>query len=553
MKRSFLWALAFFSILSLADEKKLYLYQKPYSGFLQDSKERFTSTDEQILEALVQTSKVKSEVQVPNSICGPKTVFTRSAFWSCEKGGWKNQYEYFWSEASKVWKDRPDLMQLCTLQSESTAQQALEDAKKNMKVSELGWIGVQFPFTEAGFKASLLAANISFEFGQYAIATILFENILEKAKMSPNLFGKFLTARTYLHAAFAAKRSGLRTQNEAVVLFNEAKKMAGAKGITIGFKVYSIWEIEEEFQKDFLEMKAEVRWDRQPFTFLFPNERRIYENARAVARGEKEDGPELVAALDDETRLFQLLITVAPKTTRSWMKKFVDLVKVSDLKAPSWQNLTDYLSEESNCVLTDLTYQPVVISIPSQTELNFNTQLNRFTKMELNEEDTIDNAFVLLSNLTGLKDLTIRNIYMGGDGFKDLKEFPPLENLVLEQTDFSDEALKTLKGFKNLKNLELSGNYSVGDEGITHLLELKNLEEFGVYSCFSVTDASLRTFEKMKKLRVLNIGYTSITREGLKSFKIPNLEKLVIPNTFGEDVKKAIEKNNPKLKVVIDV
>lgn len=87
--------------------------------------------------------------------------------------------------------------------------------------------------------------------------------------------------------------------------------------------------------------------------------------------------------------------------------------------------------------------------------------------------------------------------------------------LDLSRTRITDAGLKTLEKMPNLQHLDLRGT-AVGDAGLDALAPLRNLRTLGLYGT-AVTDAGLPALQRLSSLRRLYVGGTRVTSPGVAS------------------------------------
>ena len=106
-----------------------------------------------------------------------------------------------------------------------------------------------------------------------------------------------------------------------------------------------------------------------------------------------------------------------------------------------------------------------------------------------------------------------------------------LRELVLENTEITDEGLAKLAGLATLKSLNLRRSSYLTDAGLEHLTKLPQVEQLHLlYNNFG--DAGMEHLAKIPKLRVLDLrGCVLVTDEGLEHLaKLTNLERLKLRN-----------------------
>jgi hypothetical protein len=119
------------------------------------------------------------------------------------------------------------------------------------------------------------------------------------------------------------------------------------------------------------------------------------------------------------------------------------------------------------------------------------------------------------------------------DCFAKLELFPNLTTLRMQMCDVSDKDLATIQALKKLRTLDLTGT-NVAD-GVGCLAELHDLESLDLHGTH-VGDVGAARLAKLTMLVHLDLGYTKITNEGLRSVsKLVNLRDLDLSNTSIDD------------------
>ncbi|MDB4650145.1 hypothetical protein OAE37_00095 [Pirellulaceae bacterium] len=167
-----------------------------------------------------------------------------------------------------------------------------------------------------------------------------------------------------------------------------------------------------------------------------------------------------------------------------------------------------------------------------------------------------DSGLEGLAKLSQLTSLHLFSVTLNGDGIAHLRSLP-LSELTLQSNNISAKSLRELGSLRSLTGLNIDCNQvddsclpSIGkllnlkrlsfgvdidekkmgglltDNGIKHLEKLEKLEVLSLTGHKAITDASLTRFAKMKKLRNLFTGGTSVTKNGAKSLKswLPDCE-----------------------------
>ena len=149
-----------------------------------------------------------------------------------------------------------------------------------------------------------------------------------------------------------------------------------------------------------------------------------------------------------------------------------------------------------------------------------------------------DEGLKIVSQWGKLRSLSLRDMAIRGDFFKELAGLPSLRTLSAIQTMVSDGALQHLTGceqleelalaqtlvtdggleamshLKNLKRLDLAQT-PVSDQGLAHLATLRQLEWLNLSGNLGITDQSVKLLLDLPQLKEVYLDGTSMTQEGL--------------------------------------
>lgn len=115
--------------------------------------------------------------------------------------------------------------------------------------------------------------------------------------------------------------------------------------------------------------------------------------------------------------------------------------------------------------------------------------------------------------------------------FRQLGSFPKLERLWLADTQLTDRELRYVGQVAELRILDIQSGYEITDQGVTHLLNLNQLEHLCLRNS-QMTDISLRPLTRFSELKKLWIGGNDITDNGLIHLKqLTKLEVLGLTNS----------------------
>jgi WD40 repeat protein len=105
-------------------------------------------------------------------------------------------------------------------------------------------------------------------------------------------------------------------------------------------------------------------------------------------------------------------------------------------------------------------------------------------------------------------------------GLKSLKKIHKLT--LLYSAHVTESALAALKELPGLRALQLTGMKHLTDAGLKHLRPCRQLEELVLDYCPKVTDAGLEHLSGMPQLRLLRLGSTGVTANGVERFRQNN-------------------------------
>lgn len=169
------------------------------------------------------------------------------------------------------------------------------------------------------------------------------------------------------------------------------------------------------------------------------------------------------------------------------------------------------------------------------SELKHIQHLKKLKTLNLSFCKLPEEGLTFLDSLNHLENLNLDDCKNLQNGMlKHLENLPYLQELSMVAChSITDEGLEYLKALKNLRKLTLTG-CRVTEAGLTHLLDLENLEELTFYPMHgdhAIKDKGLKVFHSFKNLRKLSIRHwAGITEEGLLSLP-SQLEDLDISHT----------------------
>jgi Leucine-rich repeat (LRR) protein len=129
-----------------------------------------------------------------------------------------------------------------------------------------------------------------------------------------------------------------------------------------------------------------------------------------------------------------------------------------------------------------------------------------------------DGTLKIVSHLTQLEALDIANTPITDNGFDHLIELTRLRELALGRIRLSDIVLEMLRMLPTLTTLDLSGPRSA---------DRPDLASGNRTGESAMHEHALRAISELKELRVLKLGYSNISREGLRALStLSQVEKL---------------------------
>ncbi|MDP6445120.1 MAG: cytochrome c [Pirellulaceae bacterium] len=166
-----------------------------------------------------------------------------------------------------------------------------------------------------------------------------------------------------------------------------------------------------------------------------------------------------------------------------------------------------------------------------------------------------------MDQLRGLPELTAINFGSTVVTGRELAELERLSGLtsveIYRGEALSNEDLAHLGALRRLKKLCVHSGRRLTDGGLAHFAELNDLEQLSLVDCRKITDAGLRHLEdlsrlnylglfqtnvtgtgveRLSELRILTLGKTPVSREGLECVaRLENLEVLSLSDTSTAD------------------
>jgi len=138
-----------------------------------------------------------------------------------------------------------------------------------------------------------------------------------------------------------------------------------------------------------------------------------------------------------------------------------------------------------------------------------------------------------LSPLMQLRSLDLqRSVNLQDDAFVVLAEFPKLEELVLVEGVFTNDALVHLQRLESLQRLDLRSCSAITADGLKRLEPLRHLQILRIGGA-GIDDAALEVVNGLETLTGLTIEDASITDGGLAHLEGLPLEDLSLARCFG--------------------
>ena len=136
-----------------------------------------------------------------------------------------------------------------------------------------------------------------------------------------------------------------------------------------------------------------------------------------------------------------------------------------------------------------------------------------------------DETLSLIGQIPTIKVVVLKGGSVTNTGEAYLSDLPNLQMLGLWKTRVGDGGLQCLRSHKHLKNLVLDET-NVTDQDLVYLRELNEMEEWLGLSAVRITDAGLENLVSMKKLRSLTLIRTNVTAEGVRKLQaaLPNTD-----------------------------
>jgi len=129
-----------------------------------------------------------------------------------------------------------------------------------------------------------------------------------------------------------------------------------------------------------------------------------------------------------------------------------------------------------------------------------------------------------------LRSLVMSSTGANDDALRDVRKFPRLQDIQLDETNVTSGVLQHFDGLKLLKSLSLAGT-QVTDTGFAAIGKLTSLESLDLKRT-KIHGQGLRYLESLTKLKALDLGETQLDDGDLSQLgKLAQLEELSLENT----------------------
>lgn len=160
-------------------------------------------------------------------------------------------------------------------------------------------------------------------------------------------------------------------------------------------------------------------------------------------------------------------------------------------------------------------------------------QVRQLRSLHLLNTSISPSALARLSTTVSLQSLTLQGSNVTDRHLAQLASFPNLTVLQIVKASVTDEGLRAIGQISRLRQLDICGCSAVTGNSIDTLDQLSNLERLQLDFRPSITDASLASVAKMRRLRSLFL-HGPLTDVGIRQLKqLTALEKLSLS---GKDV-----------------
>lgn len=157
--------------------------------------------------------------------------------------------------------------------------------------------------------------------------------------------------------------------------------------------------------------------------------------------------------------------------------------------------------------------------------------LSRFSNLryvDLDRSEVSDRGLKTLKNLKHLEVIAAFGTSIDGSAFKEMGRMESVKSLNLPNTNPKMEELKNIPAvFPNLVSLNL-GRTRLTNAVMPAIGRLSRLERLDISNNLFLTDDAMEHILKLKQLRLLELGDTSISARGLAKLKGTRIENLIV-------------------------
>ena len=145
-----------------------------------------------------------------------------------------------------------------------------------------------------------------------------------------------------------------------------------------------------------------------------------------------------------------------------------------------------------------------------------------FAYLDFSKVETDDRVFAVISKLTNLQALNLDGADLSNQGLKDLSNLRQLQYLYLSRSGITDRTLEWLPT-GSLEQL-ISNQTKISDRGLKSIQKCRDLRKLNLSDCH-ITDAGLPSIATLTELEELDLSNTKITAKGL--LQLIGLKKLL--------------------------
>jgi Leucine-rich repeat (LRR) protein len=183
----------------------------------------------------------------------------------------------------------------------------------------------------------------------------------------------------------------------------------------------------------------------------------------------------------------------------------------------------------------------------SDGTLEIVSHLPQLEALDVASTPTTDNGLDHLIELTRLKELALGRIRLSDIVLETLRMLPMLTYLDLSgprsvdrpdlvaghrtsESAMDERALRAISELKELRVLKL-GYSTISGEGLRALSTLSQVEKLGLEGCARIDDMAVTELAKWKRLRYIDLQDTQVTEKGVKALQnlVPNARVLAGP------------------------